>query len=67
MLNILPIILGYLKVNTEVAPVEIPHKYDDHDLEQFLEDLSPFCCEKPIDDIRLMELFSRVREKKGDC
>ena len=66
MLNILPIILGYLKVNTEVAPVEIPYKYDDHDLEQFFEGLSPFCYEKPIEDIRLMELLSRVREKR-DC
>jgi|TARA_B100000902_G_C27149525_1_gene832992 hypothetical protein len=66
MLNILQIILGYLKVKTELTPVEIPYKYDDHDLEQFLEGLSPFYYEKPIEDIRLMELCSRVREKR-DC
>ena len=65
MLKILQTILGYLKVKPEVVPVEIPYKYDDHDLEQFLEGLSPFYYEKPIEDIRLMELLSRVR-KKGD-
>ena len=65
MLKILQTILGDLKVKPEVAPVEIPYKYDDYDLAQFLEGLSPFYYEKPIEDIRLMELLSRVR-KKGD-
>ena len=65
MINILQIIQGYFKVKTEIAPVEIPYKYNDHDLEHFLEGLSPFYYEKPIEDIRLIELLSRVR-KTGD-
>tara|TARA_B100000902_G_scaffold303098_1_gene291177 strand:+ start:265 stop:465 length:201 start_codon:yes stop_codon:yes gene_type:complete len=65
MLNILKIIQGFFKVETKEPNFERESNTSDKDLEHFLEDLSPFYMEKPIEDMGIIELFSRMK-KTGD-
>ena len=65
MLSIFKTVQFFFIAGTEEPDVENGCSPSDTYLEHFLEDLSPFYSEKSIEDMGIIELFSRIK-KRGD-
>ena len=65
MLSIFKTVQVFFNAGTEEPDVENGCSPSATYLEHFLEDLSPFYSEKSIEDMGIIELFSRIK-KRGD-
>ena len=63
MLSIFKTVQGFFNAGTKEPDVENGYSPTDTYLEHFLEDLSPFYSEKSIEDMGIIELFSRIKKR----